>query len=190
MRTHCSSLIPAPRSRPMAGRATFTTVPSRNTIEDPATATASTQRPSVLAMSRPCGLPCRPCTGPNCRRTSLTIMPSQSPSTYSALPWPNDQFSGAKSSRWIVTSAGSRPALLEVGDERRGEGLLPRDRPPLAEGDLDQNGVGRALDAEEAGGDVKALGITLGDDLVTIVIADSDHGVAADLDVVDGRRSR
>ncbi len=49
MRIHCRALVEAFRSRPMSGRATLTTVPSRNAMPDPSTATASTQRPGPLS---------------------------------------------------------------------------------------------------------------------------------------------
>jgi hypothetical protein len=46
---HWSALVPVLRSRPMCGSATFTTVPSRNVIPEPMTATARTQRPRALS---------------------------------------------------------------------------------------------------------------------------------------------
>src|SRR5215212_5781758 len=43
---HCNPASPVSRSRPMVGRATFTTVVSRNTMADPRTDAASTHRPA------------------------------------------------------------------------------------------------------------------------------------------------
>ena len=51
-RIHCSELVEACRSRPITGSATLTTVLSRNTIPEPSTATASTQRPRPLEKER------------------------------------------------------------------------------------------------------------------------------------------
>src|SRR5437588_6839132 len=48
LRIHCRELVEACRSSPILGTATLTTVPSRNAIPDPRTATASTQRPARL----------------------------------------------------------------------------------------------------------------------------------------------
>ena len=46
---HWSPPSPASRSSPMVGRATLTTVASRNAIPDPSTVARSTQRPAVDA---------------------------------------------------------------------------------------------------------------------------------------------
>ena len=49
MTTHCSAVRPAPKSRPMAGKAIPTTVASMEVIADPSTVTTSTQRPGPVA---------------------------------------------------------------------------------------------------------------------------------------------
>ena len=46
--THCSPSTPRPKSRAMAGRATLTTLPSRNTAPEPSTEPATSQRPGAV----------------------------------------------------------------------------------------------------------------------------------------------
>src|SRR5437762_2100892 len=61
---HCSPVSPPPRSRLIAGRATFTTVASRAATADPSTDAASTHRPvgvpSRTSLTRPSPPPPRP----------------------------------------------------------------------------------------------------------------------------------